>query len=98
MLKNKTGQLCYWLVRQPEGRELLDHFKNMFANEMTFPKDPAFIAQYGGTESYLAHKAGMVSFLRIIEIHAQGYIDQENAAIEAQNKKNEQKAKREKRR
>lgn len=97
MQKNKTGQLCYWLIRQPEGREFLDHFKLMFANEMTLPKDPNHLAQYGGTESYLSYKAGMAAFIRVVEIHAQGFIDQENAAVAAKNKQDAQQSKREKR-
>lgn len=95
MEKNKIGQLCYWMVRQKEGQEILKAIKDFLTNDPVFPKPPEFIASFGGTEAYMAFRAGQVSIVRFIELHAQGYIDQENALKDKQNKDEVKKAKKE---
>jgi hypothetical protein len=96
MSKNKIGQLCYWLVRQAEGKELLDELRKGLANDPVFPKHPDLLSQYGGANNYAAFRAGESYLIRVIELHAKGYIDQENAAIAAKEKSDLAKAKKNK--
>jgi hypothetical protein len=87
MVKNKVGMLCYWLTRQDQGRELLEELRRGLADDPVLPKHPDYLAQFGGADNYAVWRAGQAHFLRIIELHAKGYIDQENAAKAAEEKK-----------
>ena len=87
MEKNKIGMLCYWLTRQEQGRELLDELRRGLADDPILPKHPDYLAQFGGAESYAVWRAGQAYFIRLIELHAKGFIDQENALKAQQNKK-----------
>lgn len=98
MEKNKIGQLCYWLIRQPEGKELLTELKMMLANDPPLPKPAEILAQFGGAEMFLATRNGQVSFIKYIELQAAIYIQNENSIKEAQDKAELAKAKKEKRR
>lgn len=91
MEKNKIGQLCYWLVRQKEGKELLDELRIGLQNDPVLPRHPDFLAQFGGADNYSSFRAGMSHFIKVIELHAKGYIDQENAMQAAANKKEQTK-------
>lgn len=89
--------LCHWLVGQENGRALLEELRQGLANDPILPKSPEYLAQFGGAANYAVWRSGQAHFIRLIELHAKGYIDQENAAIAMQNKQDEAKAKREKR-
>jgi hypothetical protein len=95
MEKNKLGQLCYWLTKQAQGRELLQELKIMLANDPALPKPPEVLAQFGGADMFMATRAGQLSMIKYIELHAKGYIDQENALKAKQNKEDIKKAKKE---
>jgi hypothetical protein len=96
MEKNKLGQLCYWLTKQAQGRELIHELKMMLSNDPALPKPAEVLAQFGGAELFMATRAGQLSMLKYIELHAKGYLDQENALKEKQNKEDVRKAKKEK--
>ena len=96
MEKNKMGQLCYWLTRQEQGVELLNELKMMLANDPALPKHPDILAQFGGADNFMAFRSGQASMIKYVELHAKGYIDQENALKEKQNQEELKKAKKEK--
>ena len=96
MEKNKIGQLCHWLIRQPEGRQLLDELRTGLANDPIFPKHPDLLAQFGGANNYAAFRAGQTYCLRVIELHAAGFVDQENHLQAQANKASVAKARKEK--
>lgn len=98
MEKNKLGQLCYWLIRQPEGKDLLHELKMMLANDPALPKPPEILAQFGGADMFLATRNGQISMIKYIELHANIYIQNENAIKEQQDKAELAKAKKEKKR
>lgn len=91
MVKNKIGMLCYWLTRQDQGRELLEELRRGLSDDPILPKHPDYLAQFGGADNYAVWRAGQAHFLRIIELHAKGYIDQENAAKAEQTRKEQTK-------
>lgn len=96
MEKNKIGQLCYWLIRQPEGKELLTELKMMLANDPPLPKPKEILDQFGGAEIFLATRNGQVSFIKYIELQAAIYLQNETAIKAAQDKAEIAKAKKEK--
>lgn len=98
MEKNKLGQLCYWLIRQPEGKELLTELKLMLSNDPALPKPPDVLASFGGADMFMATRAGQLSMIKYIELHANIYLQNETAIKDAQNKADLAKAKKEKKR
>jgi hypothetical protein len=78
MEKNKIGQLSNWMLNQKEGRELIAELKRIHTDDQVYPKAPEILAQFGGGSEYAAFRAGQLSYIRFIELHAKGFKDQEN--------------------
>lgn len=76
---NKIGHLCYLMLHNEQGRELLNELKSMLAEDPIFPKPPEVLAQFGGAEMFAAYRAGQASLIKFIELHGKGYKDQEHA-------------------
>ncbi len=95
---NKIGALCYWMTTQEQGKELLDSLTKLLQNDPVLPKPKEMMESFGGAEMFCAFRAGQASLVKFIELHATGYIQQENALKEAQNKKDEKIAARAKKR
>lgn len=79
MEKNRIAHLCYLILQNDNGRDLLEELKKMFADDPVFPKPPEVLAQFGGAEMFAAYRAGQASLIKFIELHGKGYRDQENA-------------------
>lgn len=78
---SKVGQLCYWMVNQPEGKVLLETLSYIMANDPIFPKPKELLDSFGGAECFMAFRAGQVSLVKYIELHATGYKDHQNALL-----------------
>lgn len=80
MEKNKIGELCYWLMQQEKGKQLIDELKMMLANQPVLPQHPDVLAQFGGAELFMSYRGGQVSLLKYIELHSTQFRDQEIGA------------------
>lgn len=77
MEKNKLGQLSDWILKQKNGKELIDELRKTFTDSPAIPQQKELLENFGGANNYMAYRQGQISVLKHIELHAKGYRDQQ---------------------